>query len=308
MIYCGDIKFRIVTLNIWNGGVHGGSREEGLFKFAKHINILDPHIVALQEVQSGDEIIIAEHLNNLQNNSKTKQNWVAVRRYCKYADTAILSRINLTEISNDGCKTAGNGASFELNGWPIHLFSLHLNYINYGPEIIRDNPNITDAEIYETEKVRVEDIIQLFLYNNEFKTWLNKTQTTSEPLLLVGDFNTPSHEDWIEKTNKSRVIEWPTTKILTEAGFIDTFRDLYNPIEEAGITWPFNQARVNNPDEPSDRIDYIFYQGSQLIPLEAFTYPKDKTVSPEEWPSDHCALVVDFIWEQEITDYDGNGI
>lgn len=71
------------------------------------------------------------------------------------------------------------------------------------------------------------------------------------PLLLVGDFNTPSHQDWIEETKLNfkiflnqkislrqshygRVIEWPTTKILTEAGFTDTFRALNDPIEEPG--------------------------------------------------------------------------
>uniref|UniRef100_A0A915ND50 Endonuclease/exonuclease/phosphatase domain-containing protein n=1 Tax=Meloidogyne javanica TaxID=6303 RepID=A0A915ND50_MELJA len=229
--------------------MHGGGREEGLFKFAQHLANLNADIIALQ----------------------------------------------LTEISDDGCDTAGNGASFELNGWPINLFSLHLFWENYGPEIIRDKRSTTEAEIYESEK-----------------DWLNKSQELSVPLLLVGDFNTPSHQDWIEETKQShygRVIEWPTTKILTEAGFTDTFRALNDPIEEPGTTWPFNynKARADS-NEPADRIDYIFYQGSQLIPLEAFTYPKDKNLSPREWPSDHAAVVVDFIWEQEVDDYDGNGI
>uniref|UniRef100_A0A914LTC6 Candidate secreted effector n=1 Tax=Meloidogyne incognita TaxID=6306 RepID=A0A914LTC6_MELIC len=48
--FCEDIKFRIVTLNIWNGGIHGGGREEGLFKFAQHLANLNADIVALQSV------------------------------------------------------------------------------------------------------------------------------------------------------------------------------------------------------------------------------------------------------------------
>ncbi|CAK5035400.1 unnamed protein product [Meloidogyne enterolobii] len=46
--YGEDIKFRIVTLNIWNGGIHGGGREEGLFKFAQHLANLNADIIALQ--------------------------------------------------------------------------------------------------------------------------------------------------------------------------------------------------------------------------------------------------------------------
>nr|CAD2167837.1 unnamed protein product [Meloidogyne enterolobii] len=289
-------------------------RYDGIFpKFAQHLANLNADIVALQEVLLlDDEKIIAKHLNNLQNISDPKQKWISIKRSCIYADTAILSRLNHTEISDDGCNTAGNGASFELNGWPINLFSLHLFWENYGPEIIRDNRSKTEAEIYESEKDRIDDIAQLFLNNKQFKDWLNKSQELSVPLLLVGDFNTPSHQDWIEETKQShygRVIEWPTTKILTEAGFIDTFRALNNPIEEPGTTWPFNydKARADS-SEPADRIDYIFYQGSQLIPLEAFTYPTNKNLGPKEWPSDHAAVVVDFIWEQEIVDYDENGI
>lgn len=42
-----------------------------------------------------DEKIIAKHLNNLQNISNPKQKWISVKRSCIYADTAILSRLNV---------------------------------------------------------------------------------------------------------------------------------------------------------------------------------------------------------------------
>ena len=61
--------------------------------------------------------------------------------------------IKFIEVANEGClELSGNGASLEMNGWRINLFSLHLDWYDYGPETLRDNPNITDQEIYDKEE------------------------------------------------------------------------------------------------------------------------------------------------------------
>ncbi|CAK5089269.1 unnamed protein product [Meloidogyne enterolobii] len=115
-------------------------------------------------------------------------------------------------------------------------------------------------------KDRINDIAQLFLNNKQFKDWLNKSQELSVPLLLVGDFNTPSHQDWIEETKQShygRVIEWPTTKILTEAGFIDTFRALNNPLEEPGSVFFEYQSEKKSKGPEKLRIRIKSEKGSE---------------------------------------------
>lgn len=43
--HAADYPLRIMTMNIWNSGAHV---KDGLHKVAKHIQLLDPDIVALQ--------------------------------------------------------------------------------------------------------------------------------------------------------------------------------------------------------------------------------------------------------------------
>ncbi|KAF7634730.1 Endo/exonuclease/phosphatase domain-containing protein [Meloidogyne graminicola] len=200
IINCEDIKIRIVTLNLWFGGIQASTQDKGLLKFAEHLAYLEPDIIALQEVLLGYEAdIIAKYLNQIQNISSNKQQWKAVERKCLYTDTAILSKLKFVDYLDDGCNIAGNGASFELNGWRLNFFSVHLNTIDYGPETIQDNPKIAYEEVFKKEKGRIGELEQIFS-EKQFQNWLNASQLTSEPWLLVGDFNTASHYDWIEET------------------------------------------------------------------------------------------------------------
>lgn len=109
------------------------------------------------------------------------------------------------------------------------------------------------------------------------------------PLIVAGDFNSMSHLDYTETAKDQfggRVIEWPTSKIMTAAGFIDTYRAV-NPIVDRGkdATWT-----PEFPEQQQDRIDFIYQKGPQLS-------PKSSTVVREFhpfFPSDHAALVTIF--------------
>lgn len=41
----GKFRLRVATVNIWNGGIHS---QDGLWKFAKHIYLLNSDIIAFQ--------------------------------------------------------------------------------------------------------------------------------------------------------------------------------------------------------------------------------------------------------------------
>ena len=109
-------------------------------------------------------------------------------------------------------------------------------------------------------------------------------ETHNYPILIMGDFNEPSALDWTLETKDTAdhngvVYEWETTKRLLNAGYIDSYRQLYsNPITHPGYTWPAaakgrltdndqqkqtlpveNTGWVKNADE-RDRIDFIFYK------------------------------------------------
>jgi hypothetical protein len=58
-----------------------------------------------------------------------------------------------------------------------------------------------------------------------------------------------------------------------------------------GNTWPY---KFTSPGNDSDRIDFIFTKGKQLKAIQAFIYPNSSD-ELMEWPSDHYALIVDYI-------------
>jgi len=91
---------------------------------------------------------------------------------------------------------------------------------------------------------------------NDLKIILDTLPIKSK-IIIGGDFNEPSHLDWIHgQDNIPFCIKFPSTKLITEFGFIDTFRYIYpNPIKHKGYTWP---DRIPEYKHRHDRIDYIF--------------------------------------------------
>ena len=143
-------------------------------------------------------------------------------------------------------------------------------------------------------------------------------------IFLGGDFNEPSHFDWIETTKDSAdhhevVVPWPVTTLLHEAGFKDSYREKYpNPVTHPGYTYPSDNLALPpnkitwTPDaDERDRIDYIFYYPRKGLHLKeaAILGPKtsirrsqrvaesgqDVFIEPlGVWPTDHKAVWVNF--------------
>lgn len=121
------------------------------------------------------------------------------------------------------------------------------------------------------------------------------------PVLLVGDFNTPSHLDArCCATAASGPVDfplaWPVGVAAAEAGFVDSFRVAHpDALARPGLTWtpgyphPFIAA-----DVPSDRIDWILVAGevetlASEVVGEADNPDVDIAVMP--YPSDHRGVV-----------------
>lgn len=109
------------------------------------------------------------------------------------------------------------------------------------------------------------------------------------PVILAGDFNSMSHLDYIREAADQfdgRVIAWPTSKLMTEAGFTDTYRVLHPKIDRAvEATWT-----PEFPEQEQDRIDFIYARGGRLIPKSSEVI---RTFQPF-FPSDHAALMTVF--------------
>uniref|UniRef100_A0A915CYE8 Endonuclease/exonuclease/phosphatase domain-containing protein n=1 Tax=Ditylenchus dipsaci TaxID=166011 RepID=A0A915CYE8_9BILA len=175
------------------------------------------------------------------------------------------------------------------------------NYTSYGPYAAQ-NKMVTKAEqIYKGEKTA------------DGKAFSLDAEKKGHPLFVAGDFNCPSHQDWTEETKHLHgdwVFEWPVTKLLTGIGMVDSFRQLHPNVSEVpGYTWSTVQKSSGSEwdysiPEPQDRLDFIFYKGSQnnIKPVKSFTYSGNaadplKAIPNQyenNYPSDHFIVLTDF--------------
>ena len=109
---------------------------------------------------------------------------------------------------------------------------------------------------------------------------------------MGGDFNSPSHLDWIESTKEfhyGKVVPWPVSKLMLEHGYTDSFRETHpDPTLTLEGTWGYLSPR----DIISDRIDFVYYKGKNLKTLCSKIVMED----PEGgfFNSDHRAVLTHF--------------
>ena len=127
------------------------------------------------------------------------------------------------------------------------------------------------------------------------------------PVVLLGDFNAPSHRDWTPEAiglrpHMSASVPWPTSIATESVGLVDVYRRHHpDAVANPGLTWPAARPFVKgyNPHlngAPSDRIDLMFVSGDvesssiRIMGEEGSEYC-DLTLDP--WPTDHRALVAE---------------
>jgi endonuclease/exonuclease/phosphatase family metal-dependent hydrolase len=180
------------------------------------------------------------------------------------------------------------------------LYNIHLYADHYGPYAAQPN-GATAAQVGE-EEAKSSRPAQIAGILKSMASHLAQSEVT--PVILTGDFNSPSHLDWVEKTAASHsgiaAVLWPATVLPTQAGLVDSFRMLYpDPVATPGTTW----STIHKETEPQDRIDYIFHKGTTIRPVSSRTFATsvEKTIGPpgcdispvadNGWPSDHAAVI-----------------
>lgn len=186
------------------------------------------------------------------------------------------------------------------SGREFVIYNIHLDAGHYGPYAARP-AGATAAQVME-EEAKSPRATQMTGILGSMAGHLTQCDVT--PVILTGDFNSPSHLDWVEKTsaNHSGIanVPWPATVLPFQAGLVDSFRLLHpDPLAEPGATW----STIHKEGEPQDRIDYIFHKGTTIRPISSRTFATSvaKTIgawgcdiSPvvdNDWPSDHAAVV-----------------
>ena len=167
----------------------------------------------------------------------------------------------------------------------VAVANTHLTSDPYGPELLRDGgtPEEVLANEAETRLPEAEALI----------TGLAPVVAAGIPLIVTGDFNSPSHRD---ETGDS-LIQWPVSVAMENAGLTDAFRAANpDPVAQPGITWTPGRPYPYLPDgETLDRIDFIWIANATAITAlvmgEAGNPQNGLSVTP--WPSDHRAVLAE---------------
>jgi endonuclease/exonuclease/phosphatase family metal-dependent hydrolase len=201
---------------------------------------------------------------------------------------AILTRFPIAKVGSTRDVWGGLGATITV-GRPelprVHVFDAHLFWDEYGPYYLREGKS--SSFVIERENARrMPGLAELFALMDPFVA-------SADATLLVGDFNAPSHLDYVD-------FAWPESIACLDRGLADSYRELHPQnrkypgafaLDEPGITW--TPLSSEEPHGAFDRIDFIYYRSSRgLVPTSSTELDERNSVKP--WPSDHRAVLTTF--------------
>uniref|UniRef100_A0A7E4VIV0 Endo/exonuclease/phosphatase domain-containing protein n=1 Tax=Panagrellus redivivus TaxID=6233 RepID=A0A7E4VIV0_PANRE len=299
----GTNHLRAMTFNLW---LAGDNVVGGAYKIAKHIRIVDPDVVALQEVQ------YKTTLDELLDKLGPGYSGFAIHE-SPDSNIAIITK-HLIDYSSmvHTVESIGFKITLSESNKSIHFYSLHLDHKSYGP-YAANFKNVKNISIIERgERVRIRNVENLVALP-EFQAHVAEAKEGGTPLIMAGDFNSPSHLDWTDAAKHLHgdwVIDWPASKLLTEKAHLkDSFREVHpNILQNPGTTWStVHQSFSDDWDrlipEVYDRIDFILYNSPKLIPVDSYTYSGNLPLMPQpfqrynDYPSDHYAVITDFMYK-----------
>ena len=262
-----DAPLRVLAWNIWNGGREDGI-DVGVERVVECIQSCQADVIAMQETYgSGPRIADA----------------LGYHLYLRSSNLSIISRYPASQHHAHFRPFNLGGATLQLAPQrTLKLFSLWLHYL---PDFCSDvqRADATAAGLIAAEYDTRADEMQTIL------TELRAHLDDAVPLIIAGDFNSPSHLDWTQAASPLHcdlAVEWPVSKDMAEAGFLDAYRQQHpDPVAQPGHTWT-----PRNPQSWQDRIDYVYYRGAHLHCTAAQVLNQHAV----QWPSDHAAVLATF--------------
>ncbi|MEV6864914.1 endonuclease/exonuclease/phosphatase family protein [Streptosporangium subroseum] len=176
-------------------------------------------------------------------------------------------------------------------GRVVAVANTHTPSDPYGPYLVRDGGSLNKVLDLE-RKVRlpaVQDLIRV----------LPKLAGDGIPVMLTGDFNSPSHLDWTPAVAAVRPevrypVAWPVSSALAKVGLRDTYREAHpDPVAVPGFTWTPGGPE-SDPHEVYDRIDWVLSAGpSRTIDSKVVgeVGGPDVGVGVSPYPTDHRGVV-----------------
>lgn len=271
-------RISIMSFNIENGGT-----QVSFDKVIEAVKLAQADIVGIQEAW-GNTCRLSKALG-----------W----KYCAPSHN-IASRFPLFSVED----SHANYVLAEVRpGRFVAVANIHLPDEPYGPDLVKKG-------LPESAVIENSTRVQLPMALPYIQT-LGEIAKKRMPVFLTGDFNSPSHLDWIKTTvntlpNHRYAVAWPITKMIEAAGLVDSYRKIHtDPLAGPGYTWPAGRPKVHNTvdlfnptaQDLPERLDFIFTGGpSKVIASEVVGEMDNKKIklSVSPWPSDHRAVVSRF--------------
>ena len=316
-------RFTVLQWNIWQEGtvVPGGYEA-----IVNEIVRLKPDFVTFSEVRNYNHTRFCDRIvASLKKKGETY--------YSFYSDdTGLLSRNPISDSTvvyplNDDHGTVHRMLT-DIHGHKIAVYTAHLDYLSDAYYNVRGYDGSTWKEIPKPESVaEVLAVNDASFRDDAIKRFIEAARKDVEDGVLVvlgGDFNEPSHLDWIRETkdlydHNGMIIPWTVPLLLDNAGFVDAYRTKYpDVLDYHGFTFPADNPliEVNRltwapKSDERDRIDYVFYYPDRRLKLkDAVIFgPKGSIVKSERivetskdrfieplgvWPTDHKGVLVTF--------------
>jgi len=161
---------------------------------------------------------------------------------------------------------------------PVVVCAAHLDYHHYASVLPRGyHPDAYSGGQYKELQKPVTDVQAIQAVDKAsgrgpaiqaFLSWVKSLGDT--PVILAGDFNECSHLDWTKATAEMRdhhgvAIEWRNSVMLSNAGFQDSWREVYpDAVTHPGATWPSEATGWGNTGwapkaDERDRIDFVYH-------------------------------------------------
>ncbi|KAG0079029.1 hypothetical protein BGZ90_003738 [Linnemannia elongata] len=267
------VELRIMSFNIWNGGLSGGYPIE---QTAKAILASGADVVGLQEcsttvIYGKRKYMLPElikHLpgwyysdQKLRDTSEGPRNpWGVVSKFPIVNTTELgygvkiqlnnhrhpetePSYIGLPESQYPSTTRSRTSSFASLHGNDstrfMYLFNCHLFYFPYQPFQLLKIP-YGGQPFYDTAEEAIESC--LVARGKEMEAVLGEIQKVADQekdvsIFLTGDFNEPSHLDWTPLSVLAGLqpisVEWPMTEMAYKAGLVDLWR-AYRPHTSSG--------------------------------------------------------------------------
>lgn len=254
-------QLNLMAWNIWHGGRRHG-KKIGPQQVIDFIKDTGTDIVMMQETY-GSGALIADALGYYF--------YLASNNISVISKYPILETWTVYDPFRCGVTTIQLSQNQKVN-----LASLWIHYLPAWRKDSHD-PKATAEKLIngeaETRHKEIKEIVKIL------DPYIKKANDV--PFIIGGDFNSPSHKDWIKETSSwhnDLVVEWPVSKVMMEAGFTDSFREIRSDLNYESPTITAERLTY--------RIDYIYYKGKNLEVIDSDMHFKYKGV----WPSDHPAV------------------